>query len=476
MSIISCIMYSYLNLLPYWRNNKIHNLGNTGPLGNLHAATAPLMTKFIDKKAYGGRNVREEVYNTFEGDVLDMCCGTGFSTVPTVMRASTARRSVGIDTSPEMLRFAGLFNPDSAYKWGNAETFGDDEEFDTVSIMFSLHEMPRDAYRNVIRNAIRVARNRVVIVDISSDYKPSRRMLSGEPYLADYLKKFDYNIVNTVVWKEETNTHFPIFHIPKWNKTNLVKGHVDMWEYTKPPKYSITDCPLWADNIYTDRHKQRQLLIRERRWKALERPKGEEKELANERRKRAWDYFMGGDDPADTVFEPQYLQKNVELYRLRNGIKLSTHATANYIREEKAANLRKAMTQVDMLVGGYDEFYNEKYIHPLRIAREENEKNAETLDLEHAPEPAPDPDPDPDPDPGEAAVFIIDFTDSSALTLVDWDKIVAILFATSVGSLSALFILVLNFIYDKSTGMVVAVTWMFPLAFCHWLIYIGHIA
>ena len=422
-------MYSYLNLVPYWRNNKIHNLGNTGPLGNLHAATAPLMTKFIDKTAYGGRNVRKEVYKTFEGDVLDMCCGTGFSTVPTVMRASTARRSVGIDTSPEMLRFARLFNPGSGYKWGNAETFGDDREFDTVSIMFSFHEMPCDAYRNVIRNAIRVARKKVVIVDISSDYKPSRSMLSGEPYLADYLKKFDYNIVNTIVWKEETNTHFPIFHIPKWNKTNLVKGHVDMWEYTKPPKYSITnnmetyavdwdDCKdirtYSVDNIYTDRHKQRQLLIRERHWKALEGPKGKEKELANERRKRAWDYFMGGGD----------------------------------------------------------EFYNEKYIHPLRIAREENEKNAETLDPEHAPEPAPDPD----PDPGEAAVFIIDFTDSSALTLVDWDKIVAILFATSVGSLSALFILVLNFIYDKSTGMVVAVTWMFPLAFCYWLIYFGHIA
>ena len=60
-------------------------------------------------------------------------------------------------------------------------------------------------------------------------------------------------------------------------------------------------------------------------------------------------------DPADTVFEPQYLQKNVELYRLRNGVKLSTHAAANYIRGEKAANLRKAMTQVDMLIGGYDE-------------------------------------------------------------------------------------------------------------------------
>jgi SAM-dependent methyltransferase len=361
MSAVSFIIYANLNLVPYWKNNKIHNLGNTGPLGNLHAATAPLMTKFIDKTAYGGRNVRKEVYKTFEGDVLDMCCGTGFSTVSTYQ--PLFKRCVGIDTSHEMLRFARLFNPGSAYKWGNAETFGDDREFDTVSIMFSFHEMPPDAYRNVIRNAIRVARKKVVIVDISSDYKPSRSMLSGEPYLADYLKEFDYNIVNTIVWKEETNTDFPIFHLPKWKKTNLVKGHVDMWEYTKPPKYSITDnmetyAVDWDDstgdqqylynNIFTDRHKQRQLLIKER------------------------------------------------------------HRNA-----------------------------------PL------------------------------DPDPGEAAVFIIDFTDSSALTLVDWDKIVAILFATSVGSFSVMFTLLLNFIYDKTPWVVVPVTWI-PVVL--WLIYFGHIA
>lgn len=75
-------------------------------------------------------------------------------------------------------------------------------------------------------------------------------------------------------------------------------------------------------------------------------------------------------DPADTVFEPQYLQKNVELYRLRNGVKLSTHATANYIRGEKAANLRKAMTQVDMLVGGYDEEAGPSLCAAHRISRE----------------------------------------------------------------------------------------------------------
>ena len=60
-------------------------------------------------------------------------------------------------------------------------------------------------------------------------------------------------------------------------------------------------------------------------------------------------------DPADCVAEPQYLQKNIELNRLRNGVQLSTHAAANYIRNEKANNLRRGMSQVNMLLGGYDE-------------------------------------------------------------------------------------------------------------------------
>jgi SAM-dependent methyltransferase len=231
---ISCIIYSYMNLVPYWRNKNIHNLGNTGALGNLHAVTAPFMTKFIDRAAYGGRNIREEVYNSLDGSVLDMCCGTGFSTKP---------GCVGIDTSLEMLRFSKLFNPGSDYSYGNAETFGSNEEFDTVSIMFSFHEMPRDAHRNIIRNAIRVARKKVVLVDISQDYKPTTAMLSGEPYLLDYLDTFQTTIDN-IIWKEETNTAFPIFHLPRWNKTILVDKHVDMWEYNKPSKYSMT-----TDNV-----------------------------------------------------------------------------------------------------------------------------------------------------------------------------------------------------------------------------------
>ena len=226
MTIIYGIIYSYIGMIispnvPYWNNRNIHNLGNTGALGNLHAMTAPIMTKFIDRAAYGGRNIREEVYNTFEGDVLDMCCGTGFSTKP---------GSVGIDTSMEMLRFSKIFNPGSEYLYGNAERFGKDDEFDIVSIMFAFHEMPTSAHQKIIKNAIRVARKKVVVVDISKDYKPSRGMLAGEPYLLNYLDNFEKTIQRTPF--EHSLYYKTRNKLGGVNKTTLVENHVDMWEYT----------------------------------------------------------------------------------------------------------------------------------------------------------------------------------------------------------------------------------------------------
>ena len=62
-----------------------------------------------------------------------------------------------------------------------------------------------------------------------------------------------------------------------------------------------------------------------------------------------------GGDPADCVQEPEYFKKNVALSYYKNGVPLSTHAVANYMRGEKSANLRKGMKAVDMLLAGYDE-------------------------------------------------------------------------------------------------------------------------
>lgn len=42
----------------YWARKDIHTLGNVGFGGAVHAAMAPLATKMIDVKAYGGVDVR----------------------------------------------------------------------------------------------------------------------------------------------------------------------------------------------------------------------------------------------------------------------------------------------------------------------------------------------------------------------------------------------------------------------------------
>tara|TARA_B100000085_G_C18500729_1_gene495354 strand:- start:445 stop:990 length:546 start_codon:yes stop_codon:yes gene_type:complete len=157
-------------------------MGNVGFLGNIHAASSPLFTRFIDYKAYKGVDIRKEIYKDIDGTILDMCCGTGFSTKP----GSTA-----IDTSKEMLRFANFYNPGSSYMFGNAETFGEDNAYDTVTCMFAFHEIPQAGRKKILRNAMRIAKKNIIIADISTNYSPSKIMLSGEPYIKDYLSNVD---------------------------------------------------------------------------------------------------------------------------------------------------------------------------------------------------------------------------------------------------------------------------------------------
>lgn len=191
---------------PYYYNHCIHNMGNSGPMGMIHASLAPLFTKIIDKKAYNGINIRKNIYSKFDSNnVLDLCCGTGFSTKP---------GTIGVDTSREMLKFANIYNPGSEYIYGNAENFGTTDIYDYVTCMFAFHEMPNKAHIKIIDNAIRIAKKKIVIVDISTSYTPSKLMLAGEPYILNYLDTIDSILSD-------------------FNKTTLISGHVDQWEFVK---------------------------------------------------------------------------------------------------------------------------------------------------------------------------------------------------------------------------------------------------
>ncbi|KAJ3669905.1 hypothetical protein LUZ60_010229 [Juncus effusus] len=59
-------------------------------------------------------------------------------------------------------------------------------------------------------------------------------------------------------------------------------------------------------------------------------------------------------ESGDRVQFTEYIQKNIHLYEHRNGISLSTHAAANFTRNELATALRKNPYSVNLLMAGYD--------------------------------------------------------------------------------------------------------------------------
>lgn len=59
-------------------------------------------------------------------------------------------------------------------------------------------------------------------------------------------------------------------------------------------------------------------------------------------------------ESGDRVQFTEYIQKNVHLYQFRNGIPLSTAATANFTRGKLATALRKNPYSVNLLLAGFD--------------------------------------------------------------------------------------------------------------------------
>ena len=191
-------------IIPYYYDPRIHNLGNIGVKGKIHAEAALVSTKIIDVLCYNSVNIRDEIMKDYANNsVLDLCCGVGISTM---------HNSIGIDTSIEMLDVAKKINHNKQFYFGNAEIFKPLEKPDIVTCMFAFHEMPLTAHCKIIENAINIAKREIIIVDISSSYRPKQIMLSGEPYLLNYLK----NIDNT---------------LRVFEKEHYIDNHVDIWRY-----------------------------------------------------------------------------------------------------------------------------------------------------------------------------------------------------------------------------------------------------
>tara|TARA_B110000114_G_C14976770_1_gene350811 strand:+ start:102 stop:743 length:642 start_codon:yes stop_codon:yes gene_type:complete len=190
---------------PYPYNPNIHTIGNHGFMGRVHAEIAPLFIEFTERAIYDD-HIRQRMIEELGKDksILDIGCGVGIST-------SNAKGSLGIDTSMPMIEKAKILYPDKSFALGNGEHWECDKGFDAVTTMFCFHEIPQQSRKHLIAKCLKYARERVVIVDISPNYIPNKHMLSGEPYLPDYLE----NIRDDLCDFEETVLVSD--HVHKWS-------------------------------------------------------------------------------------------------------------------------------------------------------------------------------------------------------------------------------------------------------------------
>ncbi|AEO98272.1 hypothetical protein EPVG_00053 [Emiliania huxleyi virus 201] len=196
----------------WWYDSRIHNLGNIGSFGKFHANVAGWCTDIIDKYAYNQRNIRDEILSNmpYHARVCDMGCGVGKSTTDNIL-------SIGIDTSDEMLAVARKNNKDKlcTFAKGNAISYGEDDEFDYSTIFFLLHEAPQDGRIAIIENAMRISERGVLIVDMHPKMRTPRSMLSGEPYVLNYMKHIREDI-NKCCYTNDWYIHDTYTHIDNY--------------------------------------------------------------------------------------------------------------------------------------------------------------------------------------------------------------------------------------------------------------------
>jgi SAM-dependent methyltransferase len=181
---MTMILLLLVNALAPWKDPRIHNFGNIGAGGFVHSLMAPFATYLIDTVAYKGFDVRQLL---FSEDTIDLGCGVGYSTSP---------YGVGVDASVPMLNVAKALHPNKKFERGLAEKYGHPNMCKRVTLSFIMHEQNSLRRKRILKNAERISRDEIVIMDIHPLYKPSWAMKTGEPYIEDYLQNFHQEVLS----------------------------------------------------------------------------------------------------------------------------------------------------------------------------------------------------------------------------------------------------------------------------------------
>ena len=183
-----CLLFSFavasrFQLTRAWRPNRF-------PFIPAHADDTKIRELIIEAQGHGKR-------------ILDIGCGDGYST-------SSTEGSVGIDLSKNNIISAKELFPNKVFKHSFINAKDLDEEYDIVTCMFYLHDVPQYLRTKIIDSAIEIAKERVVIVDISPDYMMEAEMLERNRNIPDYI--------------DNCRNDFELFH-----ETVLVDGLLNMW-------------------------------------------------------------------------------------------------------------------------------------------------------------------------------------------------------------------------------------------------------
>lgn len=198
----------------------IHNMGNIGLMGRVHARSARCATKLIDRLAYDGVNMRALLARRLAQDappksrLLEIGCGVG--TLTCELERTGAFEVVALDTSQEMLDEARrALSPNTTLLCQNAADYGGFADVAVACMV--MHEMPKHAHREVLHAMMRSVPNGPVwVVDIDPSYSPSAVMLTGEPYVLKYLEEFEGTL------SETCEDRFV-------DVVSLIPGHVRAW-------------------------------------------------------------------------------------------------------------------------------------------------------------------------------------------------------------------------------------------------------
>mgnify|MGYP004362570219 CR=1 FL=1 len=99
---------------------------------------------------------------------------------------------------------------------------------DVSVICMVMHEMPSRAHAEMLHSMMAATpEGDVWVVDIDPVYRPSLMMLSGEPYVPDYLKSIEDTFVDVAKSAGRELSTFAI-----------VPGHVRVWIFEHTPRRS----------------------------------------------------------------------------------------------------------------------------------------------------------------------------------------------------------------------------------------------